>query len=192
MVTKADLECVVNVRRRRSWFPPLLASLASLVLGCATVPPPSPSASVTPRATTRGSATSVEPSTPGSRLFGKISSIDPTASTITIDLAQIFDLPDAIEAARADGVIGPSGDLPDPFYVRDLHRHQGNLLGKTVTVTVLGHDADGNGAPLIILLAEFVRSWRTGPASGAWQPAAYYWFDTQGDTIVGIEAQVIP
>jgi len=132
------------------------------------------------------------PSPDDDRLFGAIVGIDPSALTVDVDLAQFFGLEDGIAAAREDGVIGPNEDLPNPFYVRNLRERRTLGIAPDATVIVLGYDADGNTLMTPISREEFVLFWRTGPASGAWTAAAYYWLSPADDVIDRIEAQYIP
>lgn len=129
------------------------------------------------------------------RLFGEIVAIDLAAPSITLALGQLFGRggPDeANAAARQDGVIGPGEDLPNPFYVRDLHDRRTLPLGSDASVIVLGHDAEGNSLPTPVPLAQFVALWRSGPASGEWMPASYYWCSLVEGRVVGIEAEHTP
>ncbi|HEX5825135.1 MAG TPA: hypothetical protein VFY18_11810 [Candidatus Limnocylindrales bacterium] len=129
------------------------------------------------------------------RLFGELVAVDGNAPSITLDLGQLFGaggLDEANAAARADGVIGPNEDLPNPFYVRDLHERRTIGLDPAATIVVLGHDADGNSLPTPVTLSEFAVLWRTGPSSGAWTPAAYYWCSLRDGRVVGMEAEHAP
>lgn len=99
---------------------------------------------------------------------------------------------EANAAARADGVIGPDEDLPNPFYVRDLHESRTLPLDQAAKVVTFGWDADGNTMPTPIGLDEFVAGWRSGPASGEWQPSLYYWCSVSDGRVVGIEAEYTP
>jgi len=139
-------------------------------------------------------ASTVSPSPPPAtdRLFGAIAGIDPGAPSVDVDLAQFFGLEDGIEAAREDGAIGPNEDLPNPFYVRNLHERRTLALAANATVVVLGYDAEGNTQMTPVSLEEFVLFWRTGPASGAWIDALYYWFSPPDGDVDRIEAQYIP
>jgi hypothetical protein len=164
-----------------------LILLALLVAGCSAGPTPSPTSARLP---TSQPAPSID-----ERLFGEIVDIDPAVPTITLALGQMFGAggPDeANAAARADGVIGPGEDLPNPFYVRDLHERRTLPLDSAAKVLVLGWDADGNTLPTPIGLAEFVTGWRSGPASEKWQPAGYYWCLVADGGVVGIEAEYTP
>jgi hypothetical protein len=158
--------------------------LAVVVAACS--PAPTPSAEP-------GSPGASRPSpVAGERLFGEIVAVDGSAPSITLDLGQLFGAggPDeADSAARADGVIGLTEDLPNPFYVRDLHERRTIWLDPAATVVVLGHDAEGNSRPTPVTLAEFAVLWRTGPASGDWMPAAYYWCSLNDGRVAGIEAE---
>jgi hypothetical protein len=157
--------------------------LVLLLAGCSqsAAPPPEPSSG-----TSRPSPVVQE------RLFGELVAVEGSAPSITLQLGTLFGAggPDeANAAARADGVIGPDEELPGPFYVRDLHERRTIGLDPAATVVVLGHDADGNSLPTPVTLAEFAALWRTGPASGAWTPAAYYWCSLSGGTVVGISPE---
>jgi hypothetical protein len=126
------------------------------------------------------------------RLFGAIVGIDPSALSVDLDLAQFFGLEDGIAAAREDGVIGPNEDLPNPFYVRNLHERRTLGISADAQVIVLGYDAEGSTLMTPVSLEEFVLFWRTGPASGAWTDALYYWFSPSAGVVDRIEAQYIP
>lgn len=158
--------------------------LALLLAGC------SPSAS--PAAETGSTGTSRPSPVVDERLFGELVAVDGNAPSITLDLGQVFGAggPDeANAAARADGVIGPNEEFPNPFYVRDLHERRTIELDPAATVVVLGHAADGNWLPTQVTLAEFAALWRTGPASGAWTPAAYYWCSLSDGKVVAMEPE---
>jgi hypothetical protein len=155
--------------------------MAVLLVACA----PSATGSVAP-------TVGPSPSPDDDRLFGAIVGIDPRALTVEVDLAQFFGLEDGIAAAREDGVIGPNDDLPNPFYVRNLHERRTLGITADATVIVLGYDAEGNTLMTPISLEEFVLFWKTGPASGTWTAALYYWFSPADDVIDRIEAQYIP
>ena len=132
------------------------------------------------------------PSPADNRLFGAIVGIEPGPLTVDVDLAHMFGLEDGIKAAREDGVIGPNDDLPNPFYIRNLHERRTLRIAPDATVTVLGYDAEGNTQMTPIPLGEFVSLWRTGPASGTWIDALYYWFSPADGVVDRIEAQYIP
>lgn len=153
------------------------------------------SSSTSPSAEPGSSATSSPSPGADERLFGEIVAIDANVPSITLDLGQLFGGggPDeANAAARADGVIGPNEDLPNPFYVRDLHERRTIGLDPAATVVVLGYDAEGNTLPTPVSLSEFVALWRSGPPSGAWMPAVYYWCSLRDSRVVGIEAEYTP
>jgi hypothetical protein len=161
--------------------------LALLIAGCSASPSPSPTSARPPTSQPSPSA--------DERLFGEIVEIDPVAPSITLALGQLFGAggPDeANAAARADGVIGPGEDLPNPFYVRDLHERRTLPLDSAAPVVVLGWDAEGNTLPTPVGLTEFLSAWRSGPASGDWTPALYYWCSVAGGRVVGIEAEYTP
>jgi hypothetical protein len=125
------------------------------------------------------------------RRFGELVAVDGNAESITLDLGQLFGPggpEEANAAAREDGVIGPDEELPNPFYVRDLHERRTMALDRAATIVVLGHDADGNSVPTPITASEFASLWRTGPSSGAWTPADYYWCSLSGGKVVAMEA----
>jgi hypothetical protein len=129
----------------------------------------------------------------GHALFGRIADLSGPDRTVTIDLEELFGLPEAVEAARDDGVIGPTEDLPNPFYIRDLHTHKQFGLSETVIVSVIGYDAEGSSTPCLVDITEFAIFWRAGqPATGIWTTSGHYWFRTDGDLVVSIYAQVIP
>lgn len=161
-----------------------IAFAALLLTGCSSSASPS---------TEPGSTGTSHPSPAlDERLFGELVAVDGNAPSITLDLGQLFGAggPDeANAAARADGVIGPNEDLPNPFYVRDLHERRIIRLDPAATVTALGYDAEGNSVPKQVALAEFAALWRTGPASGAWTPAAYYWCSLSGGKVVVMEPE---
>lgn len=150
-------------------------------------------ASCAPSATGSVAATAdPSPSHVDDRLFGSIARVEPGPLTVDVDLAQMFGLEDGIKAAREDGVIGPNEDLPNPFYVRDLHERRTLRIAPDATVIVLGYDAEGNTQMTPISLEDFALSWRTGPASGAWNAALYYWFSPADGAVDRIEAQFTP
>jgi hypothetical protein len=164
-----------------------LAVLVALVSACGGEAP-----SMSPVPTSLPTNTPVV-SQSSERLFGQILAIDLAGPSVTIDLRQWFGLPEAVAAAREDGFIGPNDDLPEPFYIRDLHERRTLALAKDALVTVLGLGEDrAYTTPMRVTLAEFVAAWRSGPASGAWTPAFCYWFSPSGDAVRSIEAQYVP
>ena len=150
-------------------------------------------ASVTTSATP-SIAPPVEPtaSTNGDSLFGAIVDFDRATRSVKVDLAQFLGGDEAIAAAREDGVIGPTQDLPNPFYVRDLKEQRTLAVAADAAVVVLGYDAEGGTQMTPISLEEFASFWRHGPASGAWTDALYYWFSPSDGSVDRIEAQYIP
>ena len=110
----------------------LVAVLA--VAGCAGSPTRGPTSSQVPPATAPGApsvptsdpATQCSPSTqlswtdgslPDGRQFGWVRHFDGHA--LYLDPAEFFSDDEANEAARDDGEIGETEDLPNPFYIRD-------------------------------------------------------------------------
>ena len=157
----------------------LLAGL--LAVGCAATPAPSPASSDLPSAVI------------DELIISRLVAMDVDGPAVTLELVQWFSGPDAAnEAARADGVIGPNDDLPEPFYVRDLGQRRVIRVAEDATVIVLGYDAEGNIEPDQVPLAEFAAHWQRGPASGAWTAAAYDWCSIGNGRIVRIEAQYVP
>jgi hypothetical protein len=129
------------------------------------------------------------------RVFGEIVAVDADAPSITLAVGQSFGAggPDeANDAARADGVIGPGEDLPNPFYVRDLHQRRTLPVAGNALVEVLGHDGEGDVVPREVGLGEFLRLWRTGSPSGDWGAASYYWCAVSDRGVVSIVAQYVP
>jgi hypothetical protein len=151
-------------------------------------PTPSAAPSAWPGPSQSGPAASAAPG----RLFGRIASVDRAGPTLTVDLAAFLGGEEAIAAARADGVIGPTEDLPNDFYIDDLERRETYALDLAARVTVLGWDAEGGIVSREIGLEAFVNGLPDGPADGSWGTAGVYWFDVAGEVVVGIEAQYIP
>ncbi len=162
-----------------------LALLVALVSGCG-----GNTVAITPGAAS-SPTTLVAPS--NERLFGRIVAIDSAEPSVTVDLRQWFGLPEAVAAAREDGFIATNGDLPEPFYIRDLDERRTLPIADDVRVTVLGLGEDrAYTTPMRVPFAEFIALWRSGPTSGAWTPAFCYWFTLTGDGIDSIEAQYVP
>jgi hypothetical protein len=172
-------------------------------------PVPMPTAtpsSPTPSVTAAGSSTepSGSPSPGDSMVFGKISGVNARQHTVTVDLCQWFDLPDAIEAARQDGNLNPAGGLSNPYYVRDLHERRTYTVDPKATLEMLGwDDAEGHSKLIRVSQAEYFKYWRDGYGSPSdptatyppdvWFSAPYYWLDTAPDgKVTRLEGQLVP
>lgn len=172
-------------------IPAVLTSIVGVCAALAACAPVTRPPSAAPSATEPTAASAASPVV-NPRLFGRIVRVEPGGRSIAIDLYQMFGLPEAEDAARQDGALGPTETLRDPYYARNLKSRRILAVDPAATVTVLGHGPDGNTKPLAVGLAEFASSWRTGAASGRWSDAMYYWFQIRGDQVVWIEAQYVP
>jgi hypothetical protein len=83
--------------------------------------------------------------------FVFVTAFEPTL--ITVDPALFFSGEEALAAARDDGVIGPSEELPNPFYVRNPEAERvildvaGSFHAKLINAVTLefGAPVDANG-----------------------------------------------
>jgi hypothetical protein len=167
-------------------------------------PVPTPSVSAPATAAVPSAEPSGSPSPGEPKVLGRISGVNSQVREVTVDLCQWFDLPDAVIAARQDGAIGPTDDLPGPFYVRDLHERRTYTVDPKATLEMLGwDDAEGHSKLIRVSQAEYFMHWRDGyripsdPTAtyppGVWVSAVYYWLDTAPDgTVTRIEAQFVP
>lgn len=135
---------------------------------------------------------SVSPTESPDRLFGRLVRIERTEPAVVVALADFLGGEEANAAARADGVIGPTEQLPNPFYIQDRHDERTLPLDLSATIAVHGWDAEGNIVPKPISLEAFVAGLPDGPASGEWMTTGWYWFDVRDGRVTAIEAQYLP
>ena len=75
-------------------------------------------------------------------------------------------------AARADGVIGPTEELPNDFYIRNPEKEEVRLEAHPAAqFTLIGLTSTGELADEIVSLGELARLW-----SGADDTSQYYGF----------------
>jgi hypothetical protein len=116
-----------------------------------------------------------------SRQFGVLISTDPTAGTVTFREAALFTGDEAaVEAARDGRQIG------GPFYVRLGSQTRTLALAPDAKVVLLGYDSAGDFSPVPADAATFLYG---SPLRDA---TPYYWFDLDGDRIVGLTAVESP
>ncbi|GIW19780.1 MAG: hypothetical protein KatS3mg065_0076 [Chloroflexota bacterium] len=115
------------------------------------------------------------------RQFGVLVSTDPTAGTVTFREATLFTGDEAaIEAARDGRQVG------GPFYVRLGSQTRTLALAPDANVVLLGYDSAGDFSPVPADAATFLHG---SPLRDA---TPYYWFDLDGDRIVGVAAVESP
>ncbi len=121
------------------------------------------------------------------RLFGQIADVNQDGSRIVIALEQLFLDEEANQAAIADGVLEPGNSLPNPIYIRDLHRQAELPLSESLVVQM-----NTTGTPDLesVEPAEFITQFRQAHAKG--QYFGWYWFFVADGQVVRIEQQYVP
>jgi hypothetical protein len=85
----------------------------------------------------------------------RIVAIDAPVAAVEIELAEMLTGEEAIEAARAAGLIGPDEDLPNDFYVRDLD-DEVHHVGIESNALVELIDCTAECRPVEVPLADFL------------------------------------
>ena len=118
----------------------LLAILAVVVvMGACTAAEGSPTTT-----TTTGSPTTTQPAAEveDGDQFALVN--DVTAGVVTLDPAMLLTGDAAVEAARADGVIGPDEDLPNDFYISNPVKESLQVpIRMDATCRLYGFDSEG-------------------------------------------------
>lgn len=115
------------------------------------------------------------------RQFGLLVATDPSTRMVTFREATLFTGEEAAVEAAKDG-----RQIGSPFYVRLGSRTRTLTLAPEATVVLLGYDAEGNFSPVPGDPLTFLHG---GPSRDA---TPYYWFDIEGDRIVGVTAVETP
>lgn len=125
------------------------------IVGCSDDPtqaatatsPTQSSPSTTTATTTSTTAPAVEPTgdaLPDGESFGFLQSVDPSARTLSFDLAQLFKGHEAVVAARADGEIEPEAtEIANDYYIRNVNPKLRTVaIAPGATVKVLSNNGD--------------------------------------------------
>jgi len=129
-----------------------------------------------PVKTSAPSGTSAPPSITGHRPSDdvRILHLDTEAGTIDVEFVRYFTNEQANRAAREDGVIGPGEQLPNPVYVRDLHRTGTLSLAADVRVRLRKIGRSGNAEPVWVSLSKFTKVFNAGFPIHRWYPGDIY------------------
>jgi hypothetical protein len=146
----------------------LLAILAVVVvMGACTAAEGSPTTT-----TTTGSPTTTQPAAEveDGDQFALVN--DVTAGVVTLDPAMLLTGDAAVEAARADGVIGPDEDLPNDFYISNPVKESLQVpIRMDATCRLYGFDSEGALMDVEVDVATLA-----GLFAGTVDASAYYGF----------------
>lgn len=158
--------------------------------------------------------TSVEPSPPSStattlasteevlpnghiRSMGYIDDVweDSDGRHLSIDYAEFVSGDEATEAARADGMIGPTEEWDLDFYIRNQNpRLREWDISDSVAITTATRWAPHDGFEAPCTWADFITFWGPGPLpdGDSHLHETVWWIERDGDTIVKIDEQYLP
>jgi hypothetical protein len=94
------------------------------------------------------------------------------ADALVFDPAELLSGEAAVAAARADGAIGPTEELPNDFYIRNPEKEEVRLeVHPSARFTLIGLTSTGELADEVVSLGELAKLW-----SGADDTSQYYGF----------------
>jgi hypothetical protein len=139
-------------------LPLVLLALVTTVAACVSV---ADETTLTTQVSSTTTQTTEAATLPDGTYFGFVRGVEQTA--LVFDPAEWFGNEEADAAARADGVIGPTENMPNPFYIRNPVEDNLRLeVTPGAGFTLLAYD--DTGAPTVeksVTYAELAQLWTT-------------------------------
>lgn len=121
--------------------------------------------------------------------------MDPSGRHLSIDYCDIVSGEEATEAARADGLIGPTEEWDLDFYVRNQSpRLREWDVSNSVAITTATRWPPHDGFEVACTWADFLSFWSGGslPEGDSHMYEVPWWIERDGNTVVKIDEQYLP